>query len=77
MVAYPQDRSTRDWTFHINNARHRLESIANRHPSIVPKAFVSDEAAGSSAKDYWSYFDAALAAGIRNFEAVLHAEPAI
>ena len=70
MVAYPQDRSTRDWTFvyYVNNAKYRLETISKENPEIVPSAFIFSANAINKPKDFWEYYHNACVAAVRNLE---------
>jgi hypothetical protein len=72
MVAYPQDRNTRDWSYlyYINNARYRLEFFSKKHNDILP-ASVVDGGDDLNAKDYWSYYHNACEIAVRNLERVL------
>jgi hypothetical protein len=72
MVAYPQDRNMRDWTFeyYVNNARHRLEKISDARNDILPAALVARMLTGHS-KDYWEQQHNACVIAVRNFEAIL------
>lgn len=72
MVAYPQDRNTRDWTFiyYVNNARYRLESISADRRDILPASFV-DKTIPLTAKDLWTYYQNAAETAVRNFELAL------
>jgi hypothetical protein len=73
MVAYPQDRNTRDWTFvyYVNNAMYRLEAISKAHLDILPASFVTGVDAETTAKDFWTYYQTALEISVRNFELAL------
>jgi hypothetical protein len=73
MVAYPQDRNARDWSFlyYVNNARYRLESISKGNKQILPHKFVSETVGFESPKDCWSYYQDALDVAVRNFEKAL------
>jgi hypothetical protein len=73
VVAYPQDRNNRDWTFiyYVNNARYRLELIASAHPEVLPKAFISGDEDRLNAKDLWTFHQNALDVAIKNFEILL------
>lgn len=78
MVAYPQDRNTRDWTFmyYVNNARYRLETISKARPHILSEAFsgtTTEEMAGN-AKDFWTFYQSALEIAVRNFEIELKSQ---
>jgi hypothetical protein len=77
MVAYPQDRNTRDWTFvyYVNNAMYRLEAISKIHPDVMPPAFVTGVDNQTSAKDFWIYYQTALEVAARNFELRLKHPP--
>jgi hypothetical protein len=71
MVAYPQDRNTRDWTFmyYVNNARYRLESISKGMPHVLTAALAGDGLeVAKNAKDYWAFYQNALEIAVRNFE---------
>lgn len=73
MVAYPQDRNTRDWSFvyYVNNAMYRLREISKAHSDVLPASFVAGVDATASAKDFWTYYQTALEISVRNFELVL------
>jgi hypothetical protein len=75
MVAYPQDRSTRQWTFmyYVNNARYRLQALSKHHSDMLPPAFVQGEIGDvlSGAKNLWSFQHHACEVGIRNLEGTL------
>lgn len=71
MVAYPQDRNTRDWTFmyYVNNARYRMETISNIRPHILTAALAgTDLEVAHNAKDYWTFYQNALEIAVRNLE---------
>jgi hypothetical protein len=69
MVAYPQDRNSREWTFmyYLNNARYRLESISRTSPDILPEAFLSP-LKNATSKDRWTYFHTASTVALGNIE---------
>lgn len=73
MVAYPQDRSTREWTFiyYVNNARYRLLALSEEHRDMLPASFVDGGNEIESAKDFWSFHHAASEVAIRNLELAL------
>jgi hypothetical protein len=74
MVAYPQDRNTRAWTFnyYVNNARYRLARISEKDPKVLPASFVSERGGGSmSAKDFWTFHHTACNVALKNLEAKL------
>jgi hypothetical protein len=75
MVAYPQDRNTRDWSFiyYVNNASYRLKKLSEKHGDILPNAFVDDGNGFSRAKDYWTFTQTACEVAIRNLETKLRA----
>jgi len=79
MVAYPQDRNARDWSFlyYVNNARYRLESISKSYKQVLPHKFVSETVGFESPKDCWSYYQDALEVAVRNFENALRLETEI
>ena len=72
IVAYPQDRNTRDWTFlyYINNARYRLEAISKERPNIITEvlAGVGIEHLAQNPKDYWTFYQSGLEIAVRNLE---------
>ncbi|MHC2462113.1 hypothetical protein [Bradyrhizobium embrapense] len=76
MVAYPQDRSTRDWTFlyYVNNARYRLEAMSKEFPEILPASFVATDGIPNP-KDSWSFHHNACEVALRNFEKALRKKP--
>ncbi|WLB09511.1 hypothetical protein QIH87_47575 [Bradyrhizobium elkanii] len=74
MVAYPQDRSTRAWTFnyYVNNARYRLALISEGDQEILPSSFVSARGGGlMPAKDFWTFHHGACVVAVRNLETKL------
>ena len=74
MIAYPQDRNTREWTFvyYVNNARYRLESISAAHAEVISPSFVTGVDGNTSAKDFWTYYQTGLEVAVRNFEKLLN-----
>jgi hypothetical protein len=74
MVAYPQDRNTRAWTFtyYVNNARFRLQTISSINNEILPPSFVSASGGGAmAAKDFWTLQHSACVVAVRNLELAL------
>jgi hypothetical protein len=73
MVAYPQDRNTREWSFmyYVNNARYRLETLSKKHSDMLPAGFVDAPEGFSNAKDFWSFSHSACEVAVRNLEIAL------
>ncbi len=75
MVAYPQDRNARDWTFmyYVNNARYRLEQIAKQRPNILTATIAGTDIdnVANNAKDYWTFYQSATEIAVRNLEIAL------
>jgi len=77
MVAYPQDRSTREWTFlyYVNNARYRLQALSKEYSNMLPASFVDGGNDIEAAKDFWAFHHAASEVAIRNLELALRKIP--
>jgi hypothetical protein len=49
----------------------RIEAISKAHPDVLPAPFVAGVDAKTNAKDFWTYYQAALDVAVRNFEMLL------
>ena len=72
-ITYTQDKNSREWTFnyYINNARYRLEAIANKHPEYLPHFDLVQNA--HSPEDLWEYCQKSTALAITNYGLALQA----
>jgi hypothetical protein len=73
MVAYPQDRNARAWSFlyYINNAHYRLLAMSKENKDILPASFVEGGDDILSAKDLWSFSHSACEVAVCNLEIAL------
>lgn len=83
MVAYPQDRNAREWSFmyYMNNAKHRLERMVNdkRFSLLTLEEYGPSErrsAAIAHPRSWWNYNQDALDTAVRKFSKILTEKPA-
>jgi hypothetical protein len=70
-IAYPQDRTAREWTFqyYLSNARFRLTELASKPPNLIE--FTDIDTPAGSAKDDWLIAQAALEKSTTRFGDIL------
>lgn len=76
MVAYPQDRNTREWTFiyYVRNAFYRLDALAKSYPAVLsfdeaPRMAEShDDANVLTVEGLWNYHHEILGKTVKAFD---------